>query len=74
MVGAVGLGWPGLLLLLSPAVPGLLCVLRLLGLLGSGAEGTGPLLAGLVPGLVVAGPTVGPPRGVRAASPGALGP
>ena len=63
-----------MLLRLSPAVPGWFCVLCLLGLLGSGALGAGLLLDGLVSGLVEAGPTEGPPRGVRAASPGALGP
>ena len=74
LVGTGRWEWPGLLLSLSPAVPGWSCVLCLLGLLGCGALVAGLLLVVLGSGLVEAGPTEGPPRGERAASPGALGP
>ena len=66
--------WPGLPLSLSPAVPGLPCVLCLLVLPGCGSLVAGRLLAGLGSGLLEAGITEGPTRGERAASPGALGP
>ena len=63
-----------MLLSLSPAVPGLPCVLCLLVLLGCGSLVAGLLLVGLGSGLVEAGPIEGPPREEGIASPRDLGP
>ena len=63
-----------MLLCLSPAVPGLPCVLCSLVLLGCGSVVAGLLLVGLVSGLGEAGPIEGPPHEEGIASPRALGP
>ena len=63
-----------MLLSLSPAVPGLPCVLCLLVLLGCGSMVAGLKLVGLGSGLVEAGPIVGQHRKEGIASPRALGP
>ena len=74
LVGTGRWEWPGLLLSLSPAVPGLPCVLCMLVLLGCGSMVAGLMLVGLGSGLVEAGPIEGPPRKEGIASPRALGP